>query len=101
MNGARAGFDAGHGIDQKVDSLRQKFAVVAGRMVVADRELVQPGSLDEMRPGIDDGDRSLPAHAVGGDRSGVSTADDDDTGACVQHGFSPIRSLAPSGALVI
>ena len=74
------GVDPLDGVDDQLDSVTEQRAVIGGRGAGVGDQLVQADSLDEDRTGIHQGDldvRPLP-QAIGGQRSGVSAADNDD-----------------------
>ncbi len=94
---AGSGVDAGGAVDHEGHAPAEQRAVVDGRVVVARHVLVQPDPLDELRPGVDQGDVHVGAHpqVVGRRRAGVSTADDDDLDGCVVFSHAPKTPPTP------
>ena len=94
------GVDAVSAVDDQPDSVTEQRAVVDGRCGGVGDQLVQADSLDEDRTRVHHGDVDVRAQAqmIGGQCSGVSTADDDDTSGLVGHccllvlsGLVPLR----------
>jgi hypothetical protein len=84
---AFGGMDRLGGVDDQPDALAEQGGVVGGGCAGTGNELVQADSLDEHRARVHHGDVEVVAQpqVVGGQRSGVSAANDDDLSALLGH----------------
>ncbi|BAN30061.1 hypothetical protein MAHJHV61_32410 [Mycobacterium avium subsp. hominissuis] len=67
-------------VDDQLDALPEQRGVIGGRRAGVRHQLVQPDALHEDRPRVHQRDVDVRAltQMVGGQRAGVSAADDDD-----------------------